>query len=385
MPLQDYMQLVSVDDHVIEPPDVWRSRLPSRYLDVGPRVVSRPDEGLTWQFEGRLHPGFGLNAVAGSDVLDYSANPRSYDEMRPGCYDPVERLKDMDADGVHAQMLFPTFPRFAGLAFYKARDKELALLCVQAWNDYMIDEWCATAPDRFIPLVILPLWDPQLCAAEIARTAAKGARAITFPDFLLKAGMPSLWTDHWDPLLSAAADVGMPLCMHFGSGGLIAPTSPEAPATIGITLAGLNSMAVTTELIFSDVFTRHPGLKIALSEGGCGWVPYILERSDFVWARHKYYSGAQLDTPVSELFRKHIWVCFITDDHGLRNADSIGIDRMTWESDYPHADSLWPRSRDNLAVATSTMADEDVHRIVELNARQLFNFPRVDAAVATAR
>ena len=289
----------------------------------------------------------------------------------------------MDLDGVQAQLCFPSFPKFAGTVFLGADDKALAAQCVAAYNDFMIDEWCGSAPDRLIPLIILPLWDVPWRPSEIRRCAAKGARAISFPENPFPLGLPSFHTDEWDPVFDAAQEADLPLCMHFGSSGQAPATSPDAPFAVTISLFGCNSMYATADLLFSRVFHRFPQLKVALAEGGIGWVPYMLERIDYTWERHRHYTGINVDVRPSDLFRKHIWGCFIDDEAGIRNRDAIGIDRITWESDYPHSDSNWPRGRERAAEVLAEVPDDEVHRIVELNARELLHFT-ADLALATS-
>jgi predicted TIM-barrel fold metal-dependent hydrolase len=389
MPLQDDMQLISVDDHLIEHSRVWLDRMPEKYQDVCPRVIESGDEGMysefgtyvpphsqAWLYEGNIHAQMGLNAVAGKPPEALGLDPVRYEDMIPGCYDPVERVKDMDLDGVHASLCFPQFPKFAGTLFLKSEDMELAGLCTAAWNDFLIDEWCATAPERFIPLAILPFWDVEASVKEIQRVAAKGARAISFPENMVTLDLPSFHTDHWDPLFSAAEEAGMPLCLHFGTSGKVPSTAPEAPMAVFISLMSCNSMYAVADLAFSPVFHRHPNLKIAFSEGGVGWIPYLLERMDATWEKHRFYQNVNQEVRPSELFRKHIWGCFIVDQHGLSSRDSIGIDRMLWECDYPHSDSHWPNSRKVASEQFLDVPDDEVRQIVELNARELFNFPR---------
>lgn len=385
MPLQPWMNLVSIDDHLIEHPMVWYDRLPSKYRDTGPKIVEMPiAEGRppaqVWDYEGRIYPYIGLNAVAGKKPEEYGLEPTRYDDMIPGCYDSKARVADMDIDGVEVMTCFPSFPRFCGTVFLEAEDKELAHLCVQAYNDFVLDEWCAVAPDRFIPVILLPLWDPQASVQEIHRTAAKGAKAISFPDLPQALNLPSVHSDYWDPVLSAAEETGMPLCQHFGSGGVnsIPQLAPDAPFAVMINLMGTNSMHATADWIFSQTLHRHPKLKIGLSEGGIGWIPYIIERADYVWRKHRFYQNINQDVLPSEMFKKHFHGCFIEDDFGLRNRDAIGIDQITWECDYPHSDSFWPASRKRAEEAFEHIPDEDVHRIVELNARELYNFPAKD-------
>jgi predicted TIM-barrel fold metal-dependent hydrolase len=382
MPLQDHMKLISTDDHVVEHPDVWVDRLPARLRESGPTIVEEVPAGAPdgtrpahiWRFEGRRYPQIALNAVAGRDRADFGVEPNRFDEIRPGCYDPQARVADMNVDGVAAQLCFPSFPKFAGTVFLQAEDKELARYSVEAYNDFILDEWCAYAPDRLIPLVILPLWDAGLSAAEVERCAAKGARAISFPENPFPLGLPSFHTNWWDPVLSAAQHAGMPLCLHFGSSGRPPAVADDAPFPVSIALYGCNSMYATADLLFSPVFHRFPQLKVALAEGGIGWVPYMLERIDYTWERHKYYTGVDLETRPSDLFRRHIWGCFIDDEAGLKNRHDIGIDRITFESDYPHSDSNWPNSRARAAKLLADVPDHEVYRIVELNARDLLCF-----------
>jgi len=386
MPLHDDVQLVSTDDHLIEHPQVWTDRLPSRYADSMPRIVET-DEEITqfgvvmppgsqgWMYEGELHSELGLNAVAGKKPEELGTDPLRFTDMRPGCYDPVARIADMDDDGVQASLCFPSFPRFGGALFAHSKDRELGRLASAAWNDFVLEEWCAAGPDRFIPLVIAPFWNVRESVAEIERVAAKGARALSFAENTAPLGLPSFHSAEWDPLWSVLEETGMPLCLHFGSSGETPRTSPDAPMAVLTSLMGLNSMMTLADLAFSQVFVRHPRLKVSLAEGGIGWIPYMLERMDSTWERHRFYQTVPERRP-SEFYRENIWGCFISDEYGLANLELIGVDRVTWESDYPHSDSNWPNSRERLARQVKHLPDDDVARIGETNARELYNFPR---------
>jgi predicted TIM-barrel fold metal-dependent hydrolase len=377
MSLHPHMKLISVDDHLIEHPGVWSDRLPRRFQADGPRIrqLDRGDAAAAdvWFYEERQYPQIGLNAVAGKRPEEYGLDPIRYSDMIPGCYDPKARLVDMDLDGVWGAMCFPSFARFAGTVFLEGQDRDLALLCVRAYNDFVLDEWSAAAPDRLIPVVIMPLWDAEECRAEVRRTAAKGAKAISFPENPVPLGLPSFHTEHWDGFLSAVEESGMPLCMHFGSSGSPPQTAPEAPFAVAITLFGCNSMAAVTDLLFSPTFHRHPRLKVGMSEGGIGWIPYILERADYVWERHRHYQNVVKDVRPSDLFRRHIHGCFISDEYGIEARHRIGLDNITWECDYPHSDSNWPNSRKVAGEVFRDVPDDEVHQIVELNARRLYN------------
>jgi len=373
--LPDDAKVISVDDHVIEHSRVFSDRLPAKYKDEWPRIVRLPDGNDTWLYEGKRSGNFALNAVAGKHPRDFGMDPRSYDDMRPGCHDPAERIKDMDIEGVWAQMAFPNFGGFAGSTFYAAKDRDLANLCVTAYNDFILDEWCAAAPDRFIPLVMVPFWDVEASVKEIERTSAKGARSVTFLEAPHRIGLPSYHTDHWDPILRAAEEHEMPLSVHFGSGGAPSGVAPDGDMFITIALFGMNSMMAMVDLLISPVFHKFPNLKFVLAEGGIGWIPYLLERSDYSWGRHKYWCDIDQEQKPSELFDDHIFGCFISDDAGLEQRHKIGVNNILFESDYPHSDCNWPHTRKILAEQMVNVPDEEARLIVEGNARRIFRFP----------
>jgi predicted TIM-barrel fold metal-dependent hydrolase len=368
--------IISVDDHVVEPPNVWVDRFPARLLDEAPHIEDRPDHTQAWVWEGRDYPlslmGSPRTRVFRTDGTGEDFRARHYDDMVPACYDVDERVKAMDLDGVKAQLLFPTFPRFAGTQFMTPKDREISKLVIGGYNDWMVDEWCAAHPDRFIPMIIVPLWDPDLAAAEIRRMAAKGAKSITFPENPAPLGLPSYWTRHWDPIFAAAAETGMPLSMHIGTSGSLVQPSPESSEAVGISLCGVNSMSACADMIYSGLLHRHPGVKIALSEGGSGWVPYLLERMDYTWER------TRLDVERSErpsvVFNQHFWTCFISDFGAIEMRHSIGVDKLMYETDYPHNDSNWPHGRKVLEEHLADVPAEEALMIAGLNARALYNF-----------
>lgn len=384
--------LISVDDHVLEPGNVWQDRLPAKYRDAGPRLVT-DDNGEAWYFEHRRIPTTGLSAAAGRKKEEFSPLPVTYDEMRPGCYDPVARLEDMNRDGVLASLCFPSFPRYCGQTFYEAKDRELGLACVTAYNDWMMEEWAGAAPGRYIPMIIIPLWDPALARREIERNAARGAKAIAFSENPSPLGLPSIHDDggYWDPVFGAASETGMPLCTHLGSSSQLPKPSPDSPLISTLALSPMNIATTCVEWLFSGVLPRYPKLKVCLSEGGIGWIPYVLERCDYVlerqgaWAAEGDYElhgagnagrrgrAVELQQP-SQLFRNHMFGCFIDDLHGANSLDAISVDNVMIETDFPHTDSTWPNS---IAVAHERLAgrtDEEIYKILRGNAERVFDF-----------
>jgi len=381
MPLPDDAQIISVDDHVIEHPRVWLDRVPSKFGDAIPRIERMEDGNDWWIYEGKQAGNFALNAVAGKPREEFGLEPRTYDDMRPGCHDIHERVKDMDIEGVWAEVAFPNMPGFAGRVFEESTDMELALACTRAYNDWILDEWCAAVPGRQIPVVILPYWDIDASVKELQRTAEKGARTYSFLELPHMRGFPSYHTDHWDPLLAATQEANMAISVHFGSTGASDMIPPEGGHGGGvninrITVMGLNSAFAMTQMLTSKMFLKFPKLRFALSEGGIGWMPYLLERIDYVWDRHRWYNDINREIPPSELFKDHIFGCFIYDDAGIEARHRIGVDQIMFESDYPHSDSNWPHTRKMLAASLADVPDDEARKIVELNARRVYNWPR---------
>jgi predicted TIM-barrel fold metal-dependent hydrolase len=391
--------IISVDDHVIEPATVWSDRLPSKHRDVGPRIVRAPVKEMTfiggkftavpgepgdpgepvdwWFYEDLRRPLTRLDTAVGFDRDQVTLQGITYDDMRPGSFRLADRLADMDVNHVEASLCFPTFPRFCGQTFLEATDRELALLCVRAYNDWMVEEWCAPSGGRMIPLIIVPLWDPQLAAAEVRRNAARGVHAVCFSEIPPNLGLPSIHDadGYWEPFFAACNEAQVTINMHIGSGSKMPSTSPDAPAAVGSTLTFANCCFSMVDWLMSGVLTRHPELVIAYSEGQIGWIPYILERADTVWHENRGWGGIadKVLEPPSELFKRHVYGCFFDDPHGLRSIDEIGVDRITYETDYPHSDSTWPHSAKIAAEQTADLPADVVHRVLRGNAIEMLH------------
>ncbi len=396
--------IISVDDHVGEPPDLWTSRLPARYADVGPRVVRDRakfdfsggvfsyEKGVPdgewcdwWLYDELVYPFPKLSAAVGFDELDVT--PTTFDDIRPGCWIQSERLADMTANHVEASICFPnTLPRFCGQTFYeqgvkrKGGDPELALLCVKAYNDWMIDEWCGgDGKGRLIPLTMIPLWDPELAAAEVRRSAARGSHAVAFSENPHPLGLPSIHTDHWDPFFAACQETETVVCMHIGSSSRMPATSPDAPFIVSSTLTFQNAMGSMLDFIFSGTLERFPTLKIAYSEGQVGWMPYVLERADKLWAERSDNSfGTSLPHPPTSYIPGRIYGCIFDDETGLRNRDVIGMDQICFETDYPHADSTFPHSKKVAAdiCAQAGLDETETYKLLRGNAIEAFGLAR---------
>ena len=381
--------LVSVDDHVVEPPDMFDNHIPAAYRHRAPTVITKDDGTEAWVFEGQEATNVGLNAVAGRPPDEYGIEPTRFSEMRPGCFDIHERIRDMNANGVLASMNFPSYPQFCGQYFARSEDKDLALAVLRAYNDWHIDEWCGTYPGRMIPLALPPIWSAELMAEEVRRVAKKGCHAVTFSENPEKLGYPSFHSEHWDPFWRACADEGTVVCLHIGSSSQVVVTSIDAPVDTLITLQPINIVQAAADLLWSPVLRKFPSLTVALSEGGIGWIPYFLERVDRVYTQHRAWTHQDFgDKLPSEVFLDRIVTCFITDAHGLESRDKLNVDMITWECDYPHSDSTWPRGPENLAAQLEGLPPDDVAKITHRNAMRIFSFDpftEVREEEATAR
>ena len=265
--------VISVDDHVVEPPHLFEGRLPAALQDRAPRVVETPRGHEVWEFEGEHFTQVGMNAVAGRRPETVTVEPFRFDQMRPGCYDIDARVADMDLNGVYAALNFPSMiTGFAGRVLFNAKDPELGAACVRAWNDWLYDEWYQAYPDRIIPLGIAFLSDPQLAVAEIRRNAERGFRSVTMPERPHKVGLPNLWDrDHWDPILAACEETDTVISIHVGSAGGHDIPKGAPGIQLGATLFGQLSLAAAAEWLWSAHAVRLPSLKIAMRAASAGW------------------------------------------------------------------------------------------------------------------
>lgn len=364
--------LFSVDDHIIEPADVWSGRVPAKFRDTAPHVVH--DDGREyWVFEGERQLTMGLNAVAGKPREQWGMEPARFADMLPGCYDPHERVKDLRSNGIYASVNFPTLPGFGGRKFVSFQDKALALACVQAWNDFVLDEWCAAAPEVFVPMVITALWDVGLSVAELQRCLDKGAKALCFVEDPAAIGLPGYHTDYWEPLFAAAQEADVPICMHVGSSGT-STINPGTTPMVEIAASFTHTGRCSVNLMASPLPRKFTDIKLVWSEGGIGWLPAALERADRQWQRHKYWNHMD-DTLPSEICHRNMYFCMIEEPWGLTQRDVIGVDKILFESDYPHADTPWPHTQAAVKELFRDVDQETTEKITYKNAEKLFKFP----------
>jgi predicted TIM-barrel fold metal-dependent hydrolase len=388
-------KIISVDDHVVEPAHVWQTWLPERYRADGPRVERRRVGGMKhigggtyeqeftddgrpadcWVFGDLVYIHKRHVAAVGYSRDEMTMTPMTYDEMRPGCYDPKARVEDQEINHVEASLCFPSFPRFCGQTFTEHPDRDMGLACIKAYNDWMVEEWCGDSGGALIPLIIIPLWDADLAAAEVRRNAERGVHAVCFSEIPPHLGLESIHSGFWDPFFAACEDTETTINMHIGSSSRMPATSSDAPVAVAASLSFNNAIASMSDWLFSGNLVRFPDLKLAYSEGQIGWIPYILERVDDVWREHRAWGGVKdlIPEPPSTYYYRNMFGCFFRDQHGIDSIDVVGVDNITFETDYPHTDSTWPDTKEIAEGFMAGLPDEAVYKIMRGNAIRMLS------------
>lgn len=370
--------IISVDDHLVEPADMFDGRLPSRLQPAAPRIVETPQGHEVWEFEGEFFTQVGMNAVAGRRPETVKVEPFRFEQMRPGCYDVDARIADMDIDGVWGSLNFPSMiTGFCGRVFFAAKDRDVGLACIRAWNDWFFEEWYQKHPDRIIPLGITYLADPELAAAEIWRNAERGFRSVTFPERPHAIDLPSLWDrDHWDPIIRACVETDTVISLHVGSSGVVLGPPGSPVMQLSATLFGQQSLHACAEWLWSGYPLEYPDLKIAMSEGGIGWVAMLIDRLDNLIDRSGYGLG-WAERP-ADVLRRNFWFCTIDDPSTIDTRYAIGVDHIMLEVDYPHGDSTWPDTQDVIRKAWGHIPKAELRALCSENAAKLYRHPLPD-------
>ena len=372
----DEMVIISVDDHAIEPPEAFIRHYPASKKDRAPKIIDKNGQDV-WLWNGQVYPTIGLNAVVGRPRSEYGMEPTRFDQLRPGTFDPAARVDDMNANGLLASLNFPTMPSFAGGVFVAAAQKspEEALLAVRAWNDWHVQEWCASAPGRFIPMCLVPCWDMAATLVELKRMSELGVHAVSFSDNPSNIGLPGIHNEYWEPFWKACSDYKMVINCHIGTGARAMHPSPESPIDAWITAMPISIANSAADWTFASFWKRYPDLRMALSEGGIGWIPYFLERADFTYEHHHEWTFSDFgrERP-SDLFKRHIICCYIDDQFGIKNLDYMNEDMVAYECDYPHSDTVWPNVPEYLWASVNAMPAATIDKITHGNAMREYSF-----------
>lgn len=381
--ISELLRIISVDDHVVEPPTLWTERIPDKYADVRPRVEriewpSTRHPGTTvladvWRYEDVQVPIPVGSASAGMSPSEFDMESITFDVMRPGCYDVAARLADMDSQGVAAAVCFPNmFVRFCGQRFLSAKDKDLALLCLRAYNDWLFEEWTGPSGGRLVAANIVPLWDVDLAIAEMQRCAARGSTTVSFSEIPARLKLPSVHCGYWEPFFAACAEAGIVLSMHIGSSSQTGFSSADAPLGVLVANHFANSALSLSDFLTAGIFERHPGLRVAYSEGQAGWAPFLLARLDSFWHSGSAAGGFTLSQPPSAFIRDHVWFCIFDDQEVLAHLDVIPPEQLLFETDYPHPDGSFPNTQAAARRQTESLSSDDRDKVLWANARDLY-------------
>jgi predicted TIM-barrel fold metal-dependent hydrolase len=373
--------VISVDDHVVEPPHTFEDRLPSGLQSRAPRIVETPRGHQVWEFEGHRYTQVGMNAVAGRRPETVTLEPFRFEQMRPGCFDIEARVRDMDVNGVWASVNFPSqITGFCGRVFFSIDDRALGAACTRAWNDWLFEEWYEPYPERIVPLGITYLADPAVAAAELRRNAARGFRSVTLPERPHLVGLPSLWDrDHWDPIIAACAETETVISLHVGSSGHYA-SPPGAPSSqLASTLFGQLALSSCAEWLWSGYAVRHPDLKVVMSESGIGWVAMLLDRLDYIVDHSDY--GAGWDERPADVLQRNFWFSSFDDPSTIDTRHRIGVENILVEVDYPHGDTTWPDTQHAIQQTWGHVPPGELRAMCCENAARLFRHPLPDVVL----
>jgi predicted TIM-barrel fold metal-dependent hydrolase len=382
---------IDADTHITEPGDVWTSRLPRRFQDSAPRMI-RTDDGVDlWQFgKAERKIPVGATALAGWPE-PFPSIPKNLDECAPGAYDAKARLEYMDEIGAWAMALYPNIGGFGSETFLGLGDPELMLACVQAYNDWLI-EWIAPDPRRFIPVMATPFWDVDAAVTEIHRCREIGHRAILFTSAPQDFGMPLIGDPHWNPIWTAAQEVDLPISLHIGSGDfqdqLMNPARFSTHGISATTVYGSMSIllanAITLmDVVMSGILPRNPKLKLVSVESGIGWMPFVKEALNHGF----HYANVSTEKPEftrtpGEYMREQVWACTFFERHAVHHAlEEIGVDRVLFETDYPHPICLYgDEVREKIDAAFADQPAEVRKKVLFDNAAELYGVAPPDHA-----
>jgi predicted TIM-barrel fold metal-dependent hydrolase len=339
-------QVIDVDTHLTEPPDIWTDRVASKWGDAIPHI-ERVDGRDVWMSDGNRIGSPGSSSMAGFDGVVPDC-PSGYDQIPAAMYDAKARLEHLDREGIYANVLYPNVGGFGNAAFLRLGDRELVNECVRAYNDFLTD-WCSADPNRLIAVMSTPFWDVDFAVAEIERCAANGHRAVNFcnqPDGL---GFPELGHPHWDPIWAAAQAADVAVSFHIGGGDIGRSLMNPGPMGFQANFARVSSlimadnMRCVADLLFSGICHRFPDLQFVSVESGVGWVPGLLETFDWQWRNGGIRNEhPEYDLLPSEYFRRQIYACFWFETVAARFAIEQYPDNILFESDFPHPTCQYP-------------------------------------------
>jgi predicted TIM-barrel fold metal-dependent hydrolase len=366
-------QIIDADQHIIEPPDLWLKWLPKKFHDRAPKLGKDEDGGDAWMLGDTAEP-LGLVTIVGKPYTEFRWTGVRYQDVDPGCWEPRRRLELMDMDGVDAALIYP--PQRTMGYFMTSGDREFHLAGIEAFNNWLVEEFCAAAPERLGAVAQIPNAGIEAAVAELWRVKKLGARGVSITTW--PSGNPAC-SPADDPFWAAAEEAGLPVSIHIA---LVTPATPRQGAGPSGGARKLFGLATTmsfmprliAETIFAGVFDRFPALKIVANEVGAGWVPSLLEDLDDRYWRNRGWAGVTLKLLPSDYFRRNWTVGFIRDPYGVRNRHDVGVENMVWASDFPHHVNDWPYSRRLINEMCLGIPEEERRKLFCENAGRLYGF-----------
>ena len=370
------IKMISVDDHVQEPANLWTDRLSkNRWGERIPHIKRQPDGTERWFVDGQMLKLRGV-ASAGAVMDDRGAEPQRWVEVPPAAYDPAKRLEAMDADGIDVSVLYPTVAGVAGEVFGRITDSELELACVQAYNDWLIEEW-AGASERFVPQCLVPLSPVAAAVKEIERCVAKGHRGVVLPAIPMELrDLPHINGPEYDALWAVCQDLAVPICFHAGASAEIqlkpyAGFSPAVAAAFAALTQPASTIFVVVNLLLSRILFRFPKLKVVFSESALGWGSYLLEYADYQFEHDQIHLEGYPLKP-SELFQRQCYLTGWYDAGSLKNLGLLTTDNILWSTNFPLATSTWPDSRKFVERSFAGLSEGARQKVLWDNAAELY-------------
>jgi uncharacterized protein len=368
---------ISTDDHVQEHPEVWTRRMPkAKWGERMPHIERLADGNERWVVDGKPVDLLGV-ALAGAAMPDRAREPQQWDDVPAITYKASERLTAMDVDGVDYSVLYPSVAGRAGETFGRLEDRELELACVQAYNDWLIDEWAAVSP-RFIPQCIVPLSPIDATVKEIRRAVAKGHRGVVMPSVpMMLREVPHINEPAYDPMWAACQDLDVPVCFHAGASRDIQfppypGFSPQIAAAMEAITRPVSTVLVIANFLFSRILERFPRLKVVFAETSLAWAAYELELADHQFERQRLHTEGY-DLLPSQLFKRQCHLVGWFDKTGLKTRHHIGLENMLWSTNFPQATSTWPESRQTIARCFEGVPESERRQVLVGNAARVYN------------
>ncbi|MEA2642814.1 MAG: hypothetical protein QOF51_4208 [Chloroflexota bacterium] len=374
---------ISMDDHVQEHPRVWLDRVASSWVARVPHLERQSDGTDRWFLDGEPL-SLASAASAAALMADRTREPLRWDDVPPAAYVPAARLQAMDVDGVDVSVLYPTVPGMAGEVFAALRDSALERVCVEAYNDWLVDEWAA-ASERFVPQCIVPLSSIDAAVAEARRAVSRGHRGVLLPAIPMDLHeLPHLNDAAWDPFWATCEELQVPICFHAGTASRIelaphASYTPALAAALRALTRPVSTVFVLINFLLSRILLRHPGLRAVFAESGIGWAAYTLEYADHQFEKDRLFTEYELKP--SEIFQRQCYLTASYEDASLDTRAFIGIENITWATNFPLATSTWPNTHTTVARWASRVTADEQRSLLWANAAKLY---RIDASRAEA-